>query len=46
MSTRNIFLNNMALSEAKELWKNRLEQSGFLGNSPIKEIAVDDSLVA
>jgi len=44
MSKHNVYLPNMPLSEAKEVWKKTLAECGFLSKKPIETIAVDDCL--
>jgi len=44
MKERNVYLSNKPFSEAKELWRNVLEEHGFYSNNPIELITVDDCL--
>ncbi len=44
MNTRNIYVKNTPLSEAKSKWHAALTKHEFLNNAPIKTINVDDSL--
>ncbi len=44
MNQRDIYLQNMPLSEARQLWAATLRQRGFLGPVKVERIAVDESL--
>ena len=44
MSKRNVYVPNMPLSEAKEIWRKTLHDHGFLSKKSVDLIAVDDSL--
>jgi putative molybdopterin biosynthesis protein len=44
MSSRNIYLTNKPLDEAKKLWHTTLEEHRFFDNAPTETIGVDNSL--
>ena len=44
MSTRNVYVSNKPLQEARQLWLSALQEHGFFTNNTVEEIAVDDSL--
>ena len=44
MSTRDVYLSNTPLAEAKELWVKRLKESNFFTRTTTETITVDDSL--
>ena len=44
MSKKNVYLRNMPLSRAKEIWQQTLHDSGFLSKKSVELIAVDESL--
>jgi putative molybdopterin biosynthesis protein len=44
MSTRNVYVSNKPLKEAKQLWFSALQEHGFFTSNTVEEIAVDDSL--
>jgi putative molybdopterin biosynthesis protein len=44
MSTRNIYLSNKPLDEARKIWQDTLDQCGFYTRAPLEKITVDDSL--
>ena len=44
MSKRNVYVRNMPLSEAKEIWGKALHDHGFFSKKSVDLIAVDDSL--
>ncbi|TKB07205.1 molybdopterin biosynthesis protein [Desulforhopalus sp. IMCC35007] len=44
MSTRNVYVSNKPLKEARQLWLSALQEQGFFTSNTVEEIAVDDSL--
>ena len=44
MNTRNIYLDNKPLAEAKRIWHEALASHGFYNRKPSETIAVDDCL--
>ena len=44
MNTRNIYLDNKPLAEAKATWHQALTEAGFFSRRPEEQIAVDDCL--
>ncbi len=44
MNKRNIYVPNMPLSEAKEIWQKTLHDHRFLLKKPVELVAVDDCL--
>jgi len=44
MSKRNIYVRNMPLLEAKEIWRKALDDTGFFSKNPTELKAVDDCL--
>ncbi|MDP3478301.1 MAG: molybdopterin biosynthesis protein, partial [Desulfoprunum sp.] len=44
MNTRNIYLENKPLAEAKTIWHEALAKHGFFSRKPARMIAVDDCL--